>query len=81
MIFDEATSALDSQSELKITQALEKITRERITIIIAHRLSTIQTADQIAVLKHGRIIAIDDEKSLLKSCDEYKKLAGTFINE
>ena len=81
MIFDEATSALDSQSELKITQALEKITQERITIVIAHRLSTIQTADQIAVLKHGRIIAIDDEKSLLKSCDEYKKLAGTFINE
>ena len=81
LIFDEATSALDSKSEAKITQALEEITKGRITIIIAHRLSTIQNADKIAVLKHGKVICIDDEKTLLESCDEYKRLSGTFINE
>ena len=81
LIFDEATSALDSKSEAKITQALEAITKDRITIIIAHRLSTIQNADKIAVLKHGKIICIDNEKNLLKSCDEYKRLTGRFINE
>lgn len=80
LIFDEATSALDSISEQKITQAIENITKDKITIIIAHRLSTIKNADKIAVLKHGKIVCIDDEKSLLQSCDEYKKLSGTFIN-
>ncbi len=81
LIFDEATSALDSKSEAKITQALEEITKDRITIIIAHRLSTIQNADKIAVLKHGKVICIEDEKTLLETCDEYKRLAGTFVYE
>ena len=81
LIFDEATSALDSKSESKITQALKHITKDRITIIIAHRLSTIQNADKIAVLKHGKVICIDDEKTLLQSCDEYKRLSGTFVSE
>jgi len=81
LIFDEATSALDSKSEAKITQALEGITKDRITIIIAHRLSTIQNANKIAVLKHGKVICIDNEKTLLESCDEYKRLSGTFVSE
>ncbi len=81
LIFDEATSALDSKSEKKITEALEKITKERITIIIAHRLSTIQDADKIAVLKQGKVICIGKEKALLESCDEYKRLSGTFVHE
>ena len=81
LIFDEATSALDSKSEAKITQALERITKDRITIIIAHRLTTIQNANKIAVLKHGRVICIDKEKALLESCDEYKRLSGTFVSE
>jgi len=81
LIFDEATSALDSKSEKKITEALEKITKERITIIIAHRLSTIQDADKIAVLKQGKVICIGKENALLTSCDEYKRLSGTFVHE
>jgi subfamily B ATP-binding cassette protein MsbA len=81
LIFDEATSALDSKSEAKITEALERITKDRITIIIAHRLSTIQNADKIAVLKHGKVICINNEKVLLESCDEYKRLSGTFVSE
>lgn len=81
LIFDEATSALDSKSEKKITEALEEITKARITIIIAHRLSTIQNADKIAVLKHGKVICLDKESELLKSCNEYKRLSGTFVDE
>jgi len=75
-IFDEATSALDSQSEKKITDAIERITAERITIIIAHRLTTVQSADRIAVLRHGRIVCIDSAEKLLQECEEYRKLAG-----
>jgi subfamily B ATP-binding cassette protein MsbA len=81
LIFDEATSALDNTSELQITQALEEISKDRIMIVIAHRLSTIQSADKIAVLKHGKILCMDDETSLLAHCDEYQRLAGTFVND
>jgi subfamily B ATP-binding cassette protein MsbA len=76
LIFDEATSALDNQSEQKITEAIEHVTKDRITIIIAHRLSTIKNADNIAVLKHGKIISYGNEKYLKTNCQEYMKLAG-----
>jgi len=77
LIFDEATSALDSKSEKKISEAIENITKSRITIIIAHRLSTVKSADKIAVLKGGKIVCMDKEVQLLENCDEYKRLAGT----
>jgi len=80
LILDEATSALDSKSEKKISDAIENITKNRITIIIAHRLSTIKNADKIAVLKQGKISCLDNETELLKNCDEYKKLAGKFTD-
>jgi subfamily B ATP-binding cassette protein MsbA len=76
LIFDEATSALDNQSEQKITEAIECVTKDRITIIIAHRLSTIKNADNIAVLKHGKIISYGNEEYLKANCQEYMKLAG-----
>lgn len=76
LIFDEATSALDTKSEEKISQALENISKDKITFIIAHRLSTIKKADKIAVLRHGKIVCIDNEENLLKNCDEYKRLSG-----
>jgi len=80
LILDEATSALDSKSEKKISDAIENITKNRITIIIAHRLSTIKNADKIAVLKQGKITCLANEAELLESCDEYKKLAGKFTD-
>ena len=78
LIFDEATSALDSKSEQKITDAIETLSKDRITIIIAHRLSTIKQADKIAVLSGGKIVSLGDEKYLLENSNEYRKLAGKF---
>jgi len=78
LIFDEATSALDSKSEQKITDAIETLSKDRITIIIAHRLSTIKQADKIAVLSGGKIVSLGDEKHLLENSNEYRKLAGKF---
>ena len=76
LIFDEATSALDTKSEKKITEALENISKDKITFIIAHRLNTIENADKIIVLKEGEIACVGTHKELLQNCDEFKHLHG-----
>ena len=76
VIFDEATSALDTQSERRIVEAIERISRNRITILIAHRLSTVEHADRIAVLKGGRIVCMGRAEELLQNCEEYRRLVG-----
>ena len=76
LILDEATSALDTQSEQKITEAIENLIKDKIAFVIAHRLSTIKKADKIALLKHGKICAIGSEEELLATSHEYLKLKG-----
>ena len=56
LILDEATSSLDAESEALVQEALDKLMKNRTTIIIAHRLSTIRKVDRIYVLKDGEIV-------------------------
>jgi len=74
LILDEATSALDSKSEQSIQIALNEIAEHRTTLVIAHRLSTIIDADQIIVLKSGKIIEQGPHVSLLAMKGNYAEM-------
>lgn len=74
LILDEATSALDSQSEKKVQIAIENLMQDRTVLVIAHRLSTVKRADQIIVLKDGRIIEKGNHKNLYKNEGVYYNL-------
>jgi ATP-binding cassette subfamily B protein len=74
LIFDEATSALDSDSEHAIAQELDRLSRNRTTLIIAHRLSTIVNADAIIVMDRGRIVERGNHAELLRRKGVYARL-------
>jgi ATP-binding cassette, subfamily B, heavy metal transporter len=65
LLLDEATSALDSHTEKEIQDALDRVSRNRTTLVIAHRLSTIVGADEILVLDHGVIVERGTHHQLL----------------
>jgi subfamily B ATP-binding cassette protein MsbA len=74
LVLDEATSALDTESERLIQQALQRLMRDRTTLVIAHRLSTIEGADQIAVMDQGRIVERGTHDQLLAMSGHYAAL-------
>lgn len=74
LILDEATSALDTESERLVQDALNKLTKNRTSIVIAHRLSTIMTADEIVVIDKGEIAEQGTHQQLLDKNGIYKKL-------
>jgi len=65
LVLDEATSALDSHTEKDIQDELERVSKNRTTLVIAHRLSTIVAADEILVLDHGAIVERGTHRELL----------------
>ena len=76
MILDEATSALDTESEQLVQVALEKMMKNRTSLVIAHRLSNIQNADNIVVMKKGEIVEQGKHDELLERKGEYYKLVS-----
>ncbi|WP_307348638.1 ABCB family ABC transporter ATP-binding protein/permease [Caulobacter ginsengisoli] len=74
LILDEATSALDSRTEAAIQATLRKARRGRTTLVVAHRLSTVADADEILVLRRGRIVERGSHDALLASGGEYAAL-------
>lgn len=74
LILDEATSSIDTETEQLIQQAIERVMRNRTSIVVAHRLSTIQRADQIIVLHHGEIREQGTHQELLAERGLYWKL-------
>jgi ATP-binding cassette subfamily B multidrug efflux pump len=74
LILDEATSSIDTETEQLIQRAIERVMRDRTSIVVAHRLSTIQNADRIIVLHHGEIREQGTHQELLLQRGLYWKL-------
>jgi ATP-binding cassette subfamily B protein len=81
LLLDEATSSLDAESEQLVQQALERLMRDRTTLVIAHRLATVLKADRIVVLEHGRIVAQGSHAELLKQGGLYARLAALQLQQ
>ena len=80
ILLDEATSSLDSESEQKVQNAINNLTKNKTTLVIAHRLSTIHNADKIFVMRNGKVINSGNHKFLIENCEEYKSLYKKQIN-
>jgi ABC-type multidrug transport system fused ATPase/permease subunit len=74
LILDEATSALDAESEHLVREALERLMRNRTTLIIAHRLSTVMGADRVVVLDGGKIVQSGPHARLVSEEGLYRRL-------
>jgi ATP-binding cassette subfamily B protein/subfamily B ATP-binding cassette protein MsbA len=85
LILDEATASVDTATEKLIQEALERLMKNRTSLVIAHRLSTIREADQILVLRHGEIIERGAHQDLIEKDGLYARLSRiqntTFIEE
>ena len=81
LVLDDSTSAIDSATEDKIQRAIFAASRGRTTFIITHRLSQIRWADLIIVLRKGRIAAMGDHETLLRSSEAYRRIFASLSPE
>ena len=79
VILDEATAFTDPENEDKIQQSIAALTRGKTLLVIAHRLSTIKNADNIVVLKEGRVEAQGTQEQLLEHCPLYREMWAAHI--
>ena len=84
MILDEATSAVDNETEAALQRSIEKVSKDRTTIIIAHRLSTIRNSDRIIVLDNGVIMEDGSHEDLISKKGIYNRMwsvqTGVLLN-
>ncbi len=81
ILLDEATSSLDAETESKIQEAINLLTKDRTTVVIAHRLSTIMNSKKIYVLEKGKVVAEGSHDELLNSSEEYKNFYNKQIKK
>ncbi|MFX0065430.1 MAG: ABC transporter ATP-binding protein [Candidatus Hermodarchaeota archaeon] len=76
LILDDSSSSLDSETEARISRAMDNIAKNRTTLIITHRLHTIRKSDKIIILKRGTIVAEGNHKDLLRKSEDYRRIFG-----
>ena len=74
LVLDEATSNVDNETEAALQRSIERISRDRTTLIIAHRLSTVRNADTIAVMERGQITEMGSHDELVSQEGLYARL-------
>ncbi len=74
LLLDEATSSVDSESEARIQRGIAELMKDRTSVVVAHRLSTIQSARQILVMHHGRVVERGCHDDLVKGDGIYRRL-------
>jgi len=81
LVLDEATSAVDPATEVRLTRALDSLTRGRTTLIIAHRLATAENADEILVVDAGRVVQRGPHAELVTQDGPYARLHASWVSQ
>ncbi len=81
LVFDDSFSALDMKTDANLRKALESQVKDKAVIIVAQRISTILHADQIIVLRRGKVVGKGTHAELLKTCQVYQEIATSQLSE